>query len=120
MGRRVDRINSLLRQQLSELVQLELKDPRLSALVTITRVQISSDLQTAKVFVSVLGDQEERDDVLKVMTSARGFLRHALRDRLDLRFVPDLLFISDTSIEEGTRVLDLMNRVAPPPPPKPS
>lgn len=111
MSRRTERINALLREQLSELVQRGVKDPRVTGLVSITAVEVTRDLSQAKVHVSVYGTPEERASVLVGLTSAASFFRRELRQRLDLRWIPDLVFVADTSIERGARVLELMRQL---------
>jgi len=111
MSRRTERINALLREQLSELVQRGVKDPRVTGLVSITAVEVTRDLSQAKVHVSVYGTPEERAIVLAGLTSAASFFRRELRQRLDLRWIPDLVFVADTSIERGARVLELMRQL---------
>jgi len=111
MSRRTERINALLREQLSELVQRGVKDPRVTGLVSITAVEVTKDLSQAKVHVSVYGTPEERAIVLAGLTSAASFFRRELRQRLDLRWIPDLVFVADTSIERGARVLELMRQL---------
>jgi ribosome-binding factor A len=111
MSRRTERINALLREQLSELVQRGVKDPRVTGLVSITAVEVTKDLSQAKVHVSVYGTPEERAIVLVGLTSAASFFRRELRQRLDLRWIPDLVFVADTSIERGARVLELMRQL---------
>jgi ribosome-binding factor A len=112
MTRRTERINDLLREEISELVQRELKDPRLGGLVSITEVDISPDLRNAKVYVSVLGTKEERDDTFRGLRAAGHFMQRELRKRLTIRRIPELSFHHDTSIEEGARVLALLNETA--------
>ncbi len=111
MSRRTERINALLREELSELVQRGVKDPRVTGLVSITAVEVTKDLSQAKVHVSVYGTPEERASVLVGLTSAASFFRRELRQRLDLRWIPDLVFVADTSIERGARVLELMRQL---------
>ena len=111
MSRRTERINALLREQLSELVQRGVKDPRISGLISITLVDVSKDLNQARVHVSVYGTPEERASVLAGLTSAASFFRRELRDRLELRWIPNLVFVEDTSIERGARVLELIRQL---------
>ena len=92
MSRRVDRINGLLREEISRLLSREIKDPRLSGLLTITQVRTSSDLRNAKVYLSVLGNDEANTTALKGIQSAATFLRKQLRERLRLKYVPFLTF----------------------------
>ncbi len=119
MTRRTDRINGLLRQEISQLLSREIKDPRLNGIISITEVQTASDLRSARVFVSVLGDQAAKDAALDGIQSAASFLRRSLRDRLKLRYVPFLKFALDESIEDADallRVMDQLQDVADPMP----
>ena len=110
--RRVERINDLLRSELSELIGRELKDPRLAGLISITEVETTSDLRHAKVFVSVFGSDEERQSSLAALRSAAGFLRHEVAQRIVIRHMPELDFRIDSSIERGDRILRLLRQVA--------
>ncbi len=87
-GKRLDRVNQLIKEEISTLLQRELKDPRLG-FVTVTEVETAKDLRVAKVFVSVLGDERQWASSLAALTSARGFVRNWLRQHLDLRVTPD-------------------------------
>lgn len=109
MPKRVDRINGLLRQEISELLSRGIKDPRLNGIITITQVQTSSDLRSARVFVSVMGDQDAKASAMEGLRSAATFLRRELRDRLSLRYVPFMTFILDSTIEEADRLLTVLN-----------
>ncbi len=117
MSRRTERVNELLRKELSWLLAKEMNDPRLPLLVTITRVDISADLRQAKVFISIMGDGEEKQVTVRMLQAASGFLRRELRPRLTLRYVPALLFQLDESIEEGAQMLQIMDKMHPSPGP---
>jgi len=113
MTRRTERVNELLREELSQLIQRELKDPRLErGLTTVTEVDVSPDLRHANVFVSHLGDAAERDGVLRALTSASHFLQAELTKRLKMRQVPAFTFRFDVSIERGARLAELIQRVS--------
>ena len=111
MSRRTERVNVLLRQKLSELIATEMKDPRLSRIVTITEVGVSRDLRHAKVFTSVLGTSEQSKDAVEALNAASGYLRRELLARLSLRNVPFLSFVSDDSIEKGYYLLQRIEEV---------
>ena len=111
MSRRVDRINGVLRQEISLLLSRQIKDPRLNAVVTITQVETSNDLRTARVYLSVLGDQETREQALEGIQSAATFLRRELRDRMTLRYTPFLTFLLDDSLENADNLTRLMDRI---------
>jgi ribosome-binding factor A len=112
MTRHRRQIEHLLRAELSELLRRRVKDPRLKGLVTVTEVSASSDLSQAKVFISILGTAEEKREVLQGLSSASPFLRHELGNHLSLRYVPELSFEMDDSIERGVHLLKLMEQVS--------
>ena len=111
MSHRIERLNSLIRQEISELLQREVKDPRLSNLIAVTMVSTSPDLKFTKVFVSHICSEEEKRTTLIALASASGFFRNELARRLDLRRVPELRFEWDDSIERGARILELIDQV---------
>ena len=110
MSRRVDRINGLLREEISNLLLREIKDPRLSGLLTITQVKTSSDLRNAKVYISVMGNDEANTAALQGIQSAATFLRKQLRERLRLKYVPFLTFEIDDSMETADHIFRLMDQ----------
>lgn len=107
---RQEKLGELIAAELSDLLRTRVKDPRVG-FASITRVEMSGDLRYAKVFVSVMGDSEEQKETMKGLKNANGFLRHELASRLTLRFMPELVFKLDHSIEEGSRILELINKV---------
>jgi ribosome-binding factor A len=111
-SRRVLRINQLLREEISELLRREVKDTALTdSLISITEVETAPDLSTARVYFSVYGDEEQVRAASTHLTRAAGFLRHNLKERLDLRHVPDLEFVFDHSLEQGDRIMRLMRTI---------
>ncbi len=112
MQRRKLRVNGLLRAEISELLQRQVKDPRLGVFVTVTEVVSSADLRHAKVFVSILGSEQEKKEALRALTAASGFLRKQLSERLVLRRIPELNFVEDVSIKQGAHILELIKQVA--------
>jgi len=113
MAHHIERVNSLIRQEISELLQRQVKDPRLGNFITVTAVDTSSDMRHAKVFVSRLEGQEEKKETLGVLASAAGFFRKELATRLKLRRVPELSFQWDDSLERGDHLLRLIDRFTP-------
>ncbi len=112
MAHRIERVNHLIRREMSELLQRQVKDPRLSSFVTVNEVVTSSDLRHAKIFVSHIGSEGEKQETLSVLVSASGFLRNELARRLKLRRIPELSFHWDDSIERGAHLLELIDRVS--------
>lgn len=113
MSHRLERLNSLLRRELSELLCREVKDPRLSGLISITEVDVSPDLKYARVFVSSLGGQEDKDNILELLANAAGFLRGELAKNLRMRYTPELDFQWDDSIEHGAHILEILDKIKP-------
>lgn len=112
MTHRMERVSHLIRQEISLLLEREVKDPRLGGFVTITDVVITTDMRHAKVFVSQVGDGGNREEILAALTAASGFIRNELAQRLKLRRIPELSFHWDDSIERGARLLELIDRVS--------
>ena len=105
--KRADRVNSLLQRELGTLISEELRDPRI-AFPTVTAVEITPDLRSAKVHVSVLGSEEASGKTMKALEDAKPFLRRELGARTDLRFVPELTFVHDRSAEQAVRISALL------------
>ena len=111
MSRRIDRVNELLRLEISQVLARQIKDPRLSGVITITEVKTTPDLRNALVLLSVMGDQEAKKSALAGIESAAKFLRRELRGRLTLRYVPFLRFALDDSLEHADRLMSIMNQI---------
>lgn len=105
---RINRINDEIQRELADQLR-NLKDPRVSGLVSVTRVDTTNDLRYARVYVSALNKDQEKD-VLKGLKSASGFLRRELGRALQLRYTPELQFIGDDSIQHGAHILELLRR----------
>lgn len=107
---RVGRVGEQIKKELSQIVQSELKDPRICFL-TITGVDVTNDLSLAKVYLSVLGSDEEKEATLKALGVASGYIRSELGKRIRLRKVPELQFKFDTSIDYGSRIESLLQDI---------
>jgi ribosome-binding factor A len=106
-GKRLERVNQLIKEEISMLLQRELKDPRLG-FVTVTDVDVTADLKHAKVYVSVLGPEERWVSSFQALESARGFVWKWLRRHLDLRVTPDIAFRPDRSMEHAAHIQSLL------------
>jgi ribosome-binding factor A len=111
MSRRSERTSKLIQREISGLLEREVSDPRLSRLISVTEVRLSPDLRHAKVFVSTLGSEINKEDMLAGFNKASGFLRTELAVRLKLRYTPQLSFHYDDSIERGARLLKLIGEL---------
>lgn len=111
MSQRMDRVNELLRQEMSALLAKEIADPRIG-FATITDVETSADLRHAKVWVSVIGTEADRKETLRALAHTMPFIRHELGKRLRIRRIPDLHVTMDDSAERGTRLMHLLDELA--------
>jgi ribosome-binding factor A len=112
-GHRTDQVGAQVQQEIMEIIRRDLKDPRIG-FVSITGVRMSPDLRTARVRVSVLGDDEEQRRTLAGLRSATGLIRRELGRRLEnLRFSPELRFEIDTSIEYSVRISKTLREILP-------
>jgi len=107
--KRADRVNALLQRELGTIISEELGDPRI-AFSTVTEVKVTDDLRSARVHVSVLGDDEQIASTMKALEEAKPYLRHELGTRTELRYVPDLTFVSDRSAERSARISTLLRQ----------
>jgi ribosome-binding factor A len=112
MQHRSERVADQIQSFLAEVLRLRFKDPRLG-FVTLTAVELSRDLRSARIFVSVLGSAAERRDSLEILRRGSGFLRHQLAQGLRLRYTPTLTFIDDASLARADRVSRLLDQLQP-------
>jgi ribosome-binding factor A len=110
MSRRLSRVEEACKEELSEILQREIKDPRVG-FVTITEVKLTPDLRHAKVYVSILGTQKEVEQSLVGLESARGYLRSMLGKHLRLKYLPEIEFVHEHVAEEALRIAELIRRV---------
>ncbi|MCC6174092.1 MAG: 30S ribosome-binding factor RbfA [Chloroflexi bacterium] len=113
--RRQQRINQLLRDEIGKLLRHETDDPMLGSLISVTDVEVTQDLQRAKVYVSMLEEGPEAEAVMKRLRHASRFFRREIAERLNLRHTPELDFVFDPSIARGARVLQLLREIKPEP-----
>lgn len=110
MSRRTRQVGDLLREELTDIIRTEVKDPRIG-FFSITHVEVPGDLRSARAFVSVLGTELERDETLKALRSASGFIRFHLKPRLHMRQIPDLEFLDDRSMEHAEQIARALRSV---------
>lgn len=108
--RRQRKVAELLHKEISQLIQYNTRDPRLG-FVTVTGVDVSPDLRLAYVYVTVLGDETDAQSTLEGLASAAGYFRHNMKKALSLRYIPELKFKLDTSLEHGIRIDSLLDTI---------
>jgi ribosome-binding factor A len=105
------RINTEVQKELSNLISREIKDPRINPMTSVVHAEVSPDLKTAKIYISVLGDEESKKLTLRGLRSAASFMRTQLAKTLNLRNTPELTFVIDNSIEYGVHMSKLIDEV---------
>jgi ribosome-binding factor A len=110
MGLRHDKVVVVLKREISNILHDELKDKRLG-FVTVTRAELTPDLRYAKIFYSVLGEEKERENTKKALDSANAFIRRLIAKRIELRFVPEIVFKLDRSVEYSVRIQEELDKL---------
>jgi ribosome-binding factor A len=108
---RIKRLNSLLQEVISEVIQRDIRDPRIHQFTSITKVDLSNDLQHAKVFVSVLANDKEKKETLEALQTAAGFIAVTASKKVVMRYFPSLIFKLDTSVEEHLRIEKVIEKI---------
>ena len=109
-SRRRERVQSLLRDTVSEVILREVSDPRMG-FVTVTRAEVSPDLKTARVYVSIIGDEGEISKTFAGLEHAAGYVRKRLGETMELRYTPKIHFILDDSVKKSVRITELLRRI---------
>jgi ribosome-binding factor A len=112
-GRRISRVAELIKREVSQMLLHDIKDERVgSGMISVTDVDVSGDLQHAKIFVSIYGTEEAKVATMEGLQSATGYVRSQLGKRVNLRRTPEVIFVEDASLERGMRVLSLINKLS--------
>lgn len=110
MSLRANRVGEQMKKELGEIISQKLKDPRVG-FVTVTEVSVTGDLQQATIYISVLGDDKEKEDSLNGLEKAKGFIRSEIGKRIRLRKTPEITFEFDESISYGNRIESLLKEI---------
>ncbi|HLR36244.1 MAG TPA: 30S ribosome-binding factor RbfA [Tissierellales bacterium] len=109
--KRLNRISEEIKKVTAEIINYELKDPRINNMTSVTRVDVTNDLSYANIYISVLGDDLEKEKTLEGLESAKGFIRREIGNRVELRYLPEPVFHIDKSIEQGIYISKLIDKV---------
>jgi len=108
---RLDRISEEVKRVVSDIIRNDLNDPRISMMCSVVSAEVTPDLRYAKVYISILGNDEEKKATMKGLTNAAGFIRRELGRKIELRYLPEVIFELDRSIEHGAYINKLLNEV---------
>lgn len=108
---RLGRINQEIKKEISNIIENDLKDPRLNAMVSLTKVDTTNDLKRSKVFVSIFGDDDAKESTFTALENSSGFIRKELSQRLNLRNTPEIIFKIDNSIDNGMRIDRILKKI---------
>ncbi|WP_409227480.1 30S ribosome-binding factor RbfA [Gudongella sp. SC589] len=109
--KRINRISEEVKKVVSDLIQNEIKDPRISGMPSVNKVSVTKDLRFAKIYISVLGSEEDKESTIEGLQSAKGFVRKEIGNRINLRHVPEPIFMLDESIEQALYMSKLIEEV---------
>lgn len=106
------RINEEVRKEISSIIRTDIKDPRITAMISVTQVSVTKDLRYAKVFVSIFGkNEEEKENSFLALKSSAGFIRREIGHRINLRYTPEILFEMDESIDKAMHIDSLLEKI---------
>lgn len=108
---RNNRINEEMRKEVSNIIRDDIRDPRLSAMISVTRVDVTKDLRYAKVFISLFGNDESKKNTLDALKNSAGFIRREIGHRVNLRYTPEIIIELDNSIEQGMHIDALLHQI---------
>ncbi len=111
-NKRIARISEEVKKVVSDIIMHKLKDPRISELTTVTEVEVTNDLSYARIFISVLGDENSKKETIEGLESARGFIRKEISNEVKLRHTPKPVFLLDESIERGIHIAQLIDEIS--------
>lgn len=109
---RTDRLNSLLKEVISDIIRKDVRNPHVNELITVTRVDITKDLHYAKVYISVIGDKTQKAETLDALQSAAGFIAVQASKQVVMRYFPSLTFKLDDSVEKHMRIEELLSKIS--------
>jgi len=107
-SQRLMRINDEILRECANILRSEIKDPRISAMVSVTEVETSNDLSQAKIFVSIMGDDARKEEVMEGLKNAAGFIRRGIAERINLRSTPEIKFLLDSSLDYSLKMAKLI------------
>lgn len=110
-SKRISRLNSLLREVISEVITKEVRNPHISKFTSVTAVEITPDLKNAKVSISIIGSDKERDETIKALNQASGFISVHASKKIVIRYFPTLLFVLDTSVDKHMKIEKILSEI---------
>ncbi len=111
INNRIIRINDEILREVANIIRSELKDPRISKLTSVTKVDTTNDLSFTKIYVSIMAEENEKNEVMEGLKNASGYIRRQLANRINLRNTPEVKFCIDDSLDYSTKINDLLKQV---------
>lgn len=109
---RIEKVQELIRREITQIIQKELKDPRIQGFINVNEVKISRDLKIAQTYISIFGIEDKKvDEVFKGLINASGFIKYKLSKILRLRVIPDINFVQDRSVEKGIKIINRLEKL---------
>lgn len=108
---RSGRINEEMRKEISSIIQNDIRDPRITSMVSVTKVDVTKDLKYAKVYLSIFGEEDSKNETLAALKSSAGFIRREVGHRIKLRLTPEIVILEDKSIDQGMHIEELLHKI---------
>lgn len=108
---RSGRINEEMKREISSIIRDDVRDPRITAMISVTNVDVTKDLKYAKVYVSIFGNEEAKSETLAALKSSAGFIRREVGHRINLRLTPEIIIQEDKSIDQGMHIDELLHKI---------
>ena len=112
MHSRIDRVRKAVIKEVSDIIQRHVKDPRISGIVSVTDADVSPDYKYAKIYVSIYGTDEQKEQTIEALQDSASYVRGELGKRIRLRHTPEVEFIRDDSLERGSRITELIDKIS--------
>lgn len=109
---RIVRISEEIKREVSDIIQNDLKDPRITGLISVTKAAVTNDMRYAKIFISIMANAEEQKSILQGLKNASGFIRKELGQRINIRYTPEIIFELDDSIEYGIKISNILKQIS--------
>ncbi|MGE5473834.1 MAG: 30S ribosome-binding factor RbfA [Ignavibacteriales bacterium] len=109
---RTNRISEEIKREVSDIIQNDLKDPRITGLISVTKAVVTNDMRYAKVYISIMANAEEQKNILQGLKNASGFIRKEIGQRINIRYTPEILFELDDSIEYGIKISNILKQIS--------
>lgn len=110
---RTMRISEEIKREVSDIIMNDLKDPRVTGMISVTKASVTNDMRYAKIYVSIMASEDEQKSIIQALKNASGFIRKEIGQRINIRYTPEIIFELDNSIEYGIKISKILKEITP-------